>query len=287
MHFMTISILLLLLTGSAMAQNETLTARQRFDEIAAQVKDKHGGDFHLITVMAIPNLGGLPVSADARSGKAHNWIYAFYDAGSHRIVSAMALSHPVLGDFSVVNDPEEAPVNDTLLAIPENWLDSDAAAAAWKLHGLQEFFNVHPNAKTVALMLFGKTATWSAQVADNTDSLECIIDAVSAALVSCDLLTYIPDQRAMLNFGIGSPYPNPARQGAAPVLEVQSLSVGEVRVAVHDITGRLQDKPIMHRVQPGSTALVIPSELFPRPGVYFIRVTQNDMTVSRRMIVIP
>jgi hypothetical protein len=290
MHSITISILLFLTTLAASAQNGMLTARERFDDIATQVKDKHGSDTRLLIVMAYQDFGGLPVDVDARSGKAHMWIYAFYEPSENVYISTAVVSHPSLGDLTIINDPEPSPYPAPPSAIPAHWLDSDASAAAWRQHGLQNFFDTRPNAQTVGIMLRSyeeRPPTWDALVTDNTDSLECSVDAVSAALISCDLLTNMPDIHAALKANIGTPFPNPARQGTDPIIEVRMLSAGELRASVYDITGRLQGDPLVQQVQPGYMSLVIPRELFPRPGMYFIRVDQHGMTVSRRILVIP
>lgn len=290
MRVLILLTFLLSFCGHALAQDETLTARDHYQDVLAEVRDGHGDDVRLVIVMAIDQPGGLPATANALTGKSHMWMYAFYQATGDLLISAFALSHPDLGLMIHVAGEEPAPEDLNKAAIDENWMDSDEASEAWKQFGLQTFFDQHPEAVTSGLVLggeVGEPASWGAIVVDGNEQLTCLVDAVTGALESCDVTTGLDHVTVASYFQLGSPYPNPVTPGGVSSFELHAERAGHVRIAVYDMQGRMQGVVYDQQVQPGTMSLAIPSQLLSRPGIYFIRVETTGGVLSRKLIVAP
>ncbi|MBR9976632.1 MAG: T9SS type A sorting domain-containing protein [Bacteroidetes bacterium] len=284
--------LFLLITSlfTARAQDETLTARDHYQDALAEVHAEYGEDVRLVLIMALDQPGGLPVTVNALTGKSHMWMYAFYQPAGDLLITAMAVSHPALGTMVQIAGDEPAPEDMNTAAIDENWIDTDEAAEAWKTFGLQAYYDARPGAFTLAIILggeVGEPALWGAIVEDGVDQLTCLIDAVTAALFSCDVTTNLEDVTSTKNFRLGPPYPNPVATGGVSTVEFHAERAGHVRIAVYDMQGRQQGVVLDQQVPPGTMSLAVPSQLLSRPGVYFIRVETAGGVLSQKLIVTP
>jgi hypothetical protein len=112
-----------------------LTARQRYDAAAALVGE-WSADAHLVWVAA----------ADlSPSGTSPLWLYLFFSRQEQKLHGIMASSF-FLAPFSW---EEEAP---DITALPENWVDSDVAAASAEANGGEAFRQAVPDAHITAFL---------------------------------------------------------------------------------------------------------------------------------------
>ena len=97
MKFILLPIAMMLIAGSLYAQSTSLTARQHFATIDAQVTANHAPDVRLFMAMAMYSFAGYPMDLNFESGTAELWLYGYLSASEQSIITAVATESPLLG----------------------------------------------------------------------------------------------------------------------------------------------------------------------------------------------
>lgn len=86
MRNVVIALALLLLPFIAAAQDVMLTARQYYQDAAADVASNHGNNIVLVQVNAATDWVGIPLNLDATAVEAELWMYTFFSPDDGMLV---------------------------------------------------------------------------------------------------------------------------------------------------------------------------------------------------------
>lgn len=290
MRLLFVAVTIIFSTAVAFSQGDVLTARQYYPDVEQAVISNHGANVKLVQVSAQSGDDpfGQPLKIDAATGMATMWLYIFYSPDDYQLVVAVALFTTSSGVFvTEIHAQGWDPQMDSL-AMGNNWIDSDDAASAWMQNGLQGYLDSHSGAETDRILLFSSNIIgdcWSVEVSDGIDDFDCTISAVTKEIFFCGVLNDAEDPVTAVGFSVGQVNPNPIHMGGFAQIELTLLAASSIRLSVYDVQGRLQGIVFDQRIEPGTLNLVIPSDLIPRPGVYFVRAESGADVIIRKLIV--
>lgn len=264
------------------------TAREHYDTIEAEVITNHGNQIRLVTIMSLPAIGPAVVRQDMKNGQTDTWIYGFYSAEEALLVTAIASANAALGSYVGELGTEAWPAGGDTTGFSPDWVDSDEAATVWMQNGLESFYETHPNINFEAMMLgfdLSQNMSWYALATDGIDSLTCGVNALTLELVECASTTLVDNLNSARDFKLGEAYPNPVSAGQFTQIDLDISEPTDLTVTVHDAQGREVGIVTSRHVDPQGLQLVIPADLIPRSGVYFIHAVSKAGMISRKLVV--
>ncbi len=227
---------------------------------------------------AVGAAGGDGVS---EGGLSPYWSYGFYSPGSGAALQVTATAGLVVSE-------EEIPANNlpSTEALPETWIDSDAAAAVAEANS-GGYRASHDQVFVQAILSKGfypgspGLAVWvwifNSQV--SPDQVVVYVDAVTGAIVTSTERPDVPGPVLTLD----SPYPNPASDEA--YASVSGTSSPGTRMVVEDLLGRRVADLGELRPAAGDETVRIDTGSWPS-GVYFVRLVGPGQSASRKLVVV-
>jgi hypothetical protein len=284
-----------LLSGTATSQSGMLTARQHYDAVRTDVVSKHGDDARLFMVMALYNVGGMPVTLDSETGKAAMWMYAFLSPSDQQLVTGVAVDNDVMGtmigEIGAQAWPDGADL--TYSALHQGrWLDSDSAALIWRTMAVKDFLDSRAGSYPIGFLMTlasgdpASAAQWAIVAVDGMDTISCTIDAIAATPIDCSMTTGISDVSMASDFQLGDIHPNPVHMGESASFTITGSLANRLRIDVFDNLGRHMGVVLDADVTPGIHPFVIPAELIRSPGIYFVQARSNSGIATKKVLVL-
>jgi hypothetical protein len=264
------------------------TAREHFETVEAEVITNHGNQTRLVMIISLPSVGPYPVVQEVQNGKTDTWIYGFYSPEENLLVTAVASANASLGSYIGELGSEAWPAGGDTTGFYPDWVDSDEAATVWKQSGLESFYETHSNINFEGMVLgFGidHDLEWTAVATDGIDSLTCTVNALTLDLVECASTTLVDNLNSARDFKLGEAYPNPVSAGQFTQIDLDIGAPMNLTVTVYDAQGREMGVVTNRHVDPQRLQLIIPAELIPRTGIYFIHAVSRTGLISRKLIV--
>ncbi len=292
-------LLALLISGmAAQAQTMDMAAKDPINEVFAQVQSEYSSDAFLANVMFLEmNNGLINMLMDISTGRTSGWVYPFYSPSKDSLVMAMVFDMPVLGrQILVVEGEGQVSLNgDVPQELTEPWLDSPDAMTAAHTAGVDDFVQRNPDA-AVKFAVCGYTAAtqggvpgnyWIFQISSASDTMVCVIDAVTGASVLCSSVLAVEGIPAATGMRLDQNYPNPVSL-SAPSVSVIRFAVADrrpVRLALFDCLGRELSVLKDEVMDAGEYTATIPAGAISTPGVYYYRLETPAGVATRKLIV--
>ncbi len=283
-------VVCLLTFASAHAQFSRVPASTNLEHARRVVLNAHPAPANLVSVLTARfQVSGLTdASYINRDGNAAIWVYVFYTPTDDYATVVVAL-----GDGTVVTLGQEVPnasqTGDTA-AILDGWVDSPASMAAFMQQQAGTFLDTKSGARIESYGLipqgtYTTAPTWSIMCVAEPDTLICGLNALTAEVVSCHLLTDVELIPSRASFSIGQVYPSPLRALAEAQIGLIQTNAQRLRVSVHDVMGRelgvLTDALFLS----GNSTITIPGYLLHQPGIYFVHISNGSEIAVRKIIV--
>ncbi|PLX31398.1 MAG: hypothetical protein C0600_05825 [Ignavibacteria bacterium] len=279
----------ILLCSTSVCSQQMLTARQHYAAVATDVSNNHGENISLVQVVARNVFGTTAIYVEAQTGTAEVWFYLFRSPSDGMLVTGVALDHPTLGTFFGEANSESWPGMLDTTALPNEWIDSDIASAAWKSNGVSNYLATRPTAETLGLLLTydpdGRVA-WVSILTNQIDSLACIIDGVTAELIECGGTSAVFDAvTSPFEFSIDAQYPNPVRIGDPSHIMIRLNEPEIVQVDLVNMLGQQIAQVYAREHQPGTSTVSFSTAALSSPGIYIARITSGSQVLNRRIVV--
>jgi hypothetical protein len=108
---------------------------------------------------------------------------------------------------------------------------------------------------------------------------------VTLDVIECAATTLVNNLNSARDFSLSEAYPNPVRAGGFSQIDLEVTAPTDVTIALYDAQGREMGIISRQHADPQTLRVIIPSELLPRSGVYFIHAVSSAGTVSRKLVV--